>query len=323
MTRRLGALAVAGLALSLGAAGRAASQDYETEVGKFRRDREVALRSEGGWLSVVGLHWLKEGSNRVGTAAGSEVQLPAGSAPSQLAVIERSGQVMTVRATASAAAAGSAQLLRCPSKQAALRASDECSAVPAAPAAAVALRPDDSGSPDFLSFGRLTMLMIRRGDLLGARLWDKEAPARRSFKGLTWYSIQSSQRIKARFVPHATPKKIPIANFIGQTEQMTSPGTVEFTMGGQKVSLEPVLEDPSSKSLFFVFKDQTAGKGTYGGGRLLYADQAQGGEVVLDFNRAVSPPCAFTVHATCPLPPPQNRLPVAVEAGEKDPGIHQ
>ncbi len=214
------------------------------------------------------------------------------------------------------------KLLRCASKQAALNAAAECSAVPAAPEAGVALHPDDSGSPDYLSFGRLTMLVIRRGDLLGVRLWDTEAAARRSFKGLSWYPIQSPQRVTARFIPHATPRQIPIANVIGQTDQMTSPGIVEFTMGGKPVSLEPVLEAPDSKLLFFVFKDQTAGKGTYGGGRLLYADLPQDGKVVLDFNKAYSPPCAFTAYATCPLPPPQNRLALPVEAGEKDPGIH-
>jgi uncharacterized protein (DUF1684 family) len=322
MMRRLHALVAVGMAVFLGGAGLAAGQDYETEVSKYRRDREVSLRSEGGWLSVVGLHWLKEGANRVGTAADSAVRLPEGSAPSELAIIERSGPTLTVRGASAEATSGAVKLLRCATKQAALSAAPECSAVPTTPAAGVALRPDDSGSPDYLSFGRLTMLIIRRGDLLGVRLWDKEAPARRSFKGLSWYPIQSSQKIAARFVPHATPKKIAIANFIGQTEQMTSPGKVEFTLGGQPVSLEPVLESPGSKLLFFVFKDQTAGKGTYGGGRLLYADQAQDGKVVLDFNKAVSPPCAFTAHATCPLPPPQNRLAVAIEAGEKDPGVH-
>jgi uncharacterized protein (DUF1684 family) len=322
MMHRLSVLGAAGLTLFLGGAGRVAGQDYETEVSKYRRDREVRLRSEGGWLSVVGLHWLKEGANHVGTAAGSEVRLPEGSAPSELAIIDRNGPTLAVRGASADATSGATKLLRCATMQAALGAAPECSVVPPTPAPGVALRPDDSGAPDYLSFGRLTVLVIRRGELLGVRLWDKEAPARRSFKGLSWYPIQGSQRITGRFVPHAAPKRIAIANVIGQTDQMTSPGVVEFTVGGQQLSLEPVLESPGSKLLFFVFKDQTAGKGTYGGGRLLYADQAQDGKVVLDFNKAYSPPCAFTAHATCPLPPAQNRLAVSIEAGEKDPGVH-
>jgi uncharacterized protein (DUF1684 family) len=90
-----------------------------------------------------------------------------------------------------------------------------------------------------------------------------------------------------------------------------------FEVNGKTHRLDPVLEK-GSKQLFIIFGDKTTGKETYGAGRYLYADPAgDDGKVVLDFNKAYNPPCAFTQFATCPLPPRQNRLAIRVEAGEK------
>lgn len=97
-------------------------------------------------------------------------------------------------------------------------------------------------------------------------------------------------------------------------QPMESPGYVTFTHGGKEYRLEPVLE---GKQLFFVFRDGTSNKSTYGAARFLYAAPVKDGTVILDFNKAINPPCAFTPFATCPLPPPQNRLALAITAGEK------
>ena len=128
-------------------------------------------------------------------------------------------------------------------------------------------------------------------------------------------------RVRARFVPAPSPRTIPIPNVLGQVEAMPSPGQAIFTLGGREYRLEPVLERGETQ-LFFIFRDQTAGRETYPSGRFLYADPPQDGTLVLDFNRAYSPPCAFTDFATCPLPPPQNRLPLRIEAGEHRPAGH-
>jgi len=125
--------------------------------------------------------------------------------------------------------------------------------------------------------------------------------------------------VSARFVRWPAPRTIPIPNVLGQVNDLPSPGYVEFTVGGRPLRLEPVLEEPGAEELFFIFRDRTAGKETYPAGRFLYAPMPRDGAVVLDFNKAYSPPCAFTAYATCPLPPPQNRLAVRIEAGEKDP----
>ena len=123
-------------------------------------------------------------------------------------------------------------------------------------------------------------------------------------------------------MPFDAPHDIQIPTIVGYSETMRSPGTVKFMLRGRELTLEPVIEDPKDPQLFFIFRDATSGKGTYGAGRFLYAAMPKDGKVILDFNRAYNPPCAFTPFATCPLPPKQNWLPVAVSAGEKAMGDH-
>src|SRR5262249_19797787 len=146
---------------------------------------------------------------------------------------------------------------------------------------------------------------------------DPESPQRKAFAGLTWFPVSESYRVVARFVPAAAPRSIAVPNILGQTIDMPSPGRAVFTLGGKELGLDAVLEEPDAQELFFIFRDGTSGKETSPAGRFLYAELPKDGTVVLDFNKAYSPPCAFTPHATCPLPPRQNRLAVRVEAGEK------
>jgi uncharacterized protein (DUF1684 family) len=174
------------------------------------------------------------------------------------------------------------------------------------------LRPD---SNDFLKVGRLSLFVIQRGDRYGIRLKDPESAYLREFHGLEYFPADEAYRITARFV--SEPRKIPILNVLGQTEQDECPGYAAFRLHGRDVRLYPVLEEPDAKELFFIFRDQTSGKETYGAGRFLYSELPHDGKVVLDFNKAYNPPCAFTPYATCPLPPKENRLAVRVEAGEK------
>jgi uncharacterized protein (DUF1684 family) len=163
--------------------------------------------------------------------------------------------------------------------------------------------------------------VIKRGERVRLRITDSESPARRGFAGLRWFPVDEAYRVRGRFLPASRPRTIPIPNVLGQVEPMPSPGEVVFTLGGREHHLVPVRERGETQ-LFFIFHDETAGRETYPSGRFLYADPPQDGTVVLDFNRAYSPPCAFTNFATCPLPPPQNRLPLRIEAGELRPAHH-
>jgi len=181
------------------------------------------------------------------------------------------------------------------------------------------LKSDATDHPDVLKFGDISLTVIERGGKLGVRLRDPNAETRRDFTGCKWFPASPAWLIKAKWVAYAKPRTIAIANILGMTDREPSPGFAEFTLQGRTMRLEPVLEDGE---LFFMFKDATSARTTYGAGRFLYAALPKGNEVEIDFNKATNPPCAFTAFATCPLPPKQNVLAVAIEAGEKNYGKH-
>jgi hypothetical protein len=283
-------LAAGGLAAPAGA-----DEAYRAEVRKWREDREARLKADGGWLSVAGLFWLKEGRSAFGTDPAADVVLPEGSAPAKAGAFELSGGQVTVTLLPGVVGRVGGKPVASPT----------------------VMRPDTSGSPDVLEMGALSLNVIERSGRRGVRLKDKNSPARTAFTGLQWFEIAEAYRVEARWVSHPQPKPVKVPNVLGQTEAMPSPGYAEFTLNGKPVRLDGVLEDPQAEQLFFILRDQTSGKETYGAGRFLYADLPKAGKVVLDFNKAYSPPCAFTPFATCPLPPPQNWMPVRVEAGER------
>jgi uncharacterized protein (DUF1684 family) len=268
---------------------------YQQQIEAWRHQREERLKADGGWLTVVGLAWLKPGVNRFGADPASDVALPA-SAPAYAGLFRVDGQQVTLEVAPGVPVTLAGR-----------------------PVTRRPLRSDAGGAdPDVLSLGPVTMQIIERGGRLAVRVKDRDSAARRQFRGVKWYPIKPAYRIEARFVPHEKPATIVVPSVVGIAEPMESPGSALFELTGRQVRLDPVLE-PGSPQLFFIFRDATTGKTTYGSGRFLYADPPVNGRVVLDFNKAYSPPCAFTAHATCPLPPPQNRLPVAVEAGELAP----
>jgi uncharacterized protein (DUF1684 family) len=175
-----------------------------------------------------------------------------------------------------------------------------------------ALTPD---SKDVVAVGRLNLWPIKRGDRYGIRLKDPESEYRRGFRGIEYFPIDEMYRITAKWVP--APRQIPILNILGQTEPSENPGYAVFQLAGKEMRLYPIIEEPGDRQLFYIFRDLTTGKETYPAGRFFYSDMPKDGQVVLDFNKAYNPPCAFTPYATCPLPPKENHLPVRIEAGEK------
>jgi len=292
----IGVLAAVGLGLCMPAAERSA---YEAEIESWRQQRENRLKADGGWLTVAGLFWLKQGENRFGSDRASDILLPADSAPPAAGSFQFKGGVTTVKAAPGVTITHEGK-----------------------PVTVKELTSDAEGSPDLIALGALTMQVIKRGERYAIRLKDMNSAMRREFKGLRWYPVSDSFRRTARFVPHQAPQEIAVPNVLGTVEKMPSPGVAVFTLNGQEMRLEPVLETPDATELFFIFRDQTAGQTTYPAGRFLYAGLPKDGELVLDFNKAYNPPCAFTPYATCPLPPPQNVLPARVEAGELSYGDH-
>lgn len=170
---------------------------------------------------------------------------------------------------------------------------------------------------DVAKIGDIEIQVVQRGARYGVRLRDPNNAARREFSGLRYFPVDERYRVQAKFVPYDPPKGVPITNVLGITEPEKCPGYAEFRLHGARYRLEPVIEDDEPDQLFFIFRDLTSDRESYGSGRFLYADLPKDGRVTLDFNKAYNPPCAFTAFATCPLPPRQNRLPVRIEAGEK------
>jgi uncharacterized protein (DUF1684 family) len=280
-----------GLLVSL-AAAQDANNAYVQEIQEWRHGYEANLKQDDGWLTLSGLFWLKEGGNTFGTGVANDIVLPEGSAPDVAgSFIFRDGS------TRLSAKPGAPVLLN---------------GVPVL--TEMPLKPDSAGRPDRVTLGRrLSMIVIKRGTRYGVRLWDHGSPARRDFRGTQWFPVDEAYRVTARFVSYPQPKRIAILNILGDTEPSPSPGYAVFEIAGQRCRLEPVLED---NQLFFIFKDRTSSKQTYPAGRFLYSALPKDGKVVLDFNKATNPPCAFTAYATCPLPPKQNYLQVAINAGE-------
>jgi uncharacterized protein len=157
--------------------------------------------------------------------------------------------------------------------------------------------------------------LIKREERFGIRLKDSNSKARRDFKGLHWFPIVESYKVTARLEAWAEPKELSVPNVLGGNFKMKSPGVLKFSLNGKECSLQPVLEDDGT--LFIIFSDGSNRNETYKSGRFLYAEKPVNGEVILDFNKAENPPCAFTPYATCPLPPAGNKLEVEIKAGEK------
>lgn len=276
------------------------AQAHQTQIDEWHAGRVSRLTSDTGWLTVSGFHWLVEGMNRVGSVDGAEVRLPE-SAPDSAGIITLSG----------------GQTLFATTPGADVRTFD------GRQVSQLELLSDaDPAGETVLRTGAVSFFVIRRGDRLAVRVRDSEAKERKNFSGIERFPVSLEWRFAADFVPYNPPKQLPILNIIGITEQMEVPGAFVFVKDGKEYRLDAVQE-PGSEELFIMFADQTSGSETYGAGRYMYAARpAAGQKSILDFNRSYNPPCAFTKFATCPLPPLQNRLPLAITAGEKNYGEH-
>jgi uncharacterized protein (DUF1684 family) len=284
-----------GVIASLAALSAASTADYRSSIEAWRRGYEERLRAAQGWLSVAGLFWLHEGENRMGSDPQSDIVLPVPAPRTAGVAWFQQGRVR-------------------------LRpASGVTFLVNGKAYAGQVLEADTSSHPDTVTLGRLSLMILQRGTRTGIRLRDPESDTRRHFAGLNWYPIDEHYRIRARWKSYSPPHKIPITNILGMTEDDETPGYAEFELGGKTWRLEPTIED---NTLFFTFRDLTAGKETYPSGRFLNSEMPKNGEVIIDFNEAHNPPCAFTSFATCPLPPKQNWMGVAIPAGEKKYGRH-
>ncbi len=279
--------------ISLGIAAADNSQDENARIADWRAKRLASLTSETGWLTPVALYWLKEGENSFGRAPDRAFVIDdAALAADTGAFILTEGRVRYV--------AHASQAMTYLGK----------------PVTSLALIPDVDEQPTELIAGSLHFMLIERGGHLGIRVRDSVSPNRLQFKGLRYFPVRSDWHIQAHFEPYVPERRIPIVNILGMTEEMTSPGAIIFERDGHSWRLDAILEAPGDRELFVMFSDATSGTQTYGAGRFLYVGLPSGDRIDVDFNEAYNPPCAFTNFATCPLPPPQNQLALAIDAGE-------
>jgi uncharacterized protein (DUF1684 family) len=263
-------------------------EEHKAEILNWQKARDAKLRLPNSWLTLVGLFWLKDGNNTIGSGDTNDFVLPPGSSPPNMATLQLHDGVVSIEPSTGVPVM-----------------------VNGTPVTGPAKLNYDGDKPDQVTVGRISFFIIKRGERLAVRAKDSENPVLKNFTGMHYFPINSAYRIEARFTPDE--KKIPVPNVLGETEQELSPGYVEFELNGKSFRMRPVFEDDT---LFFIFKDETSKTETYQAGRMLNTPLPKDGKVVLDFNRSYNPPCTFTPYATCPLPPKENNLATRIEAGE-------
>jgi len=268
----------------------------------WRADLAKELQQPNGWLTLIGLEWLKPGDNTFGSAPGNNLVVKAPTA-AYLGVVQLSDKGLQLLPPHGGYPKGVLVDGKVPENPQPLGA-------------------DDSEHPSKITTGTVTITVIHRGERYALRIKNSKAPARVQFHGLRWYPPDEAYRVQAKWIPYNPPREVAIPTILGTEVKSEVPGAAEFTLDGKTLRLEPILESPDDKELFFILRDTTSTTETYGAGRFLYTPLpdhglTQPGELTLDFNRAQNPPCAYTPYATCPLPPPQNRLPIPIPAGQQ------
>jgi uncharacterized protein len=285
-----------GLLLLLAAAAEAQSLPDAAYRRSFEQWKTELIEDlKQNWLPLAGLFWLKGGENSFGTDPGNAIVLPPGSAPRQAGslVLEGNGHDVTIKLAPGVNATIAGQ-----------------------PVGTTKLESDASGKATWVELGGLRMKVIVRGARIGIRVKDLNSPAVRAYPGPEFYPLDLNYRVTATWVPAGGKTVVDVPDVLGDVTPTPVAGKVQFTLNGHALELTDLGGNPA-KGLFFVLSDPTSKTGTYPGGRFLDTDPVVNGKVVLDFNRAYNPPCSVTPYATCPLAPKENRLTVAIDAGQK------
>ncbi|HMM67588.1 MAG TPA: DUF1684 domain-containing protein [Dokdonella sp.] len=288
----LGALVVASAQVSA-ADEYTPLDDYQQTIEQWRENRDAGLRKPDGWFSYAGAGIVNLGRSTIGSASDNTIVLPKGPARIGTLTVNKAG---TARFRVER---GSGVL------------------IDGKPARGKVILKDnaDGATPTRVSIGDAWFYLVHMGDVIGWRFRDPDSPALKAFSGIEYFPIDPSWRIEADWQPFEPAHEIELVTIINTLEKAPVPGKATFERNGQQFNLQPVLEDDGR--LLFIFADQTSGKETYGAGRMVYAQPAKDGKVVIDFNKAFNPPCSLSPHVVCPTAPPENRLRLRVDAGEK------
>lgn len=266
---------------------------YAIELASFRRQAYEDLTRPKGWLSIIGLSWLKPGANTIGSAPNNDIVLPLTAAASIGTIYLLDNQTAQIRFVSN-------QNITLNNSPVQLKKN-------------YVLTDDTQENPSTVKNGSIDFFIIARKNGLGVRIRDTQSRAHKNFEGRKWYPPKKDFIIDAEWVEYPKPRILKVPDILGNKNENLSPGFARFTLSGNQFELHPIFED---NKLFYVFRDLTSGKETYGAARFLYSDKPKNGHVLLDFNKATNPPCAFIHYATCPIPPRENVLNVAINAGE-------
>jgi uncharacterized protein (DUF1684 family) len=265
--------------------------EYEELIHSWQKDRLTNLIKEDGWATLAGLFPLRDGKQSFGSGRDNQLIFPD-FAPDTIGFFGVRGDSVWIEIKDGVDVMIDeqrfTQALLAPSENSLL-----------------------------CTHGRLQWFIIKRGERFLVRVRDTQHPARTSLTQIPYYPVDKAWCLEAKFYPYDSVKTLPLPNALDMIVENESPGYLRFEYEGKSYDILALEEGPE---LFLLFYDQTSGNETYGGGRYLYVDKPEaGGKVKLDFNKAYCPPCAFTEYATCLLPPQENRFPIAITAGEKDP----
>jgi uncharacterized protein len=265
--------------------------NYINEIKQWHQNRIERLKQENGWLNLVGLYWLKEGENTFGSGDNNYIVFPSKVPKSIGTFYLKDGKVsVEINPGVNVTTEGN-------------------------PVSKMDLKDDLSDNPTVMQLGSFRWFVINRNGRMGIRLRDIDAPLVKNFKGIDTYPINEDWRITADFHPFDRYRVIEVPNIINSVEKDTVIGELTFTIKGKNYKLLPIKE---GNEFFIIFADETNGTETYGAGRFLYTSLPDSNnKVIVDFNKAYNPPCAFTKYATCPLPPKENYLHLKITAGEK------
>jgi len=267
-----------------------ANEAYTNNINKWRQEVDGNLRRENGWLALAGLYWLRKGINLIGSAPDCDIRLPA-RAPEKLGTFSFDGDNVTLTVDLDIPVEVNGVVTKI-----------------------ARLDADQEDVPSFITFNDMRMVVVRRSKGVGIRLWDNTRVERRTFPSREWYPVKEEFRVPARYIRYDTPKIVKMPDILGAILDERMEGYVTFNLFGKKQEL--IVSELPDRRLFIQFMDETNGNPTYPSGRYHYTDAHEDGQVFVDFNKAYSPPCAFTDYATCTFPPQENRLHVAIEAGE-------
>lgn len=273
--------------------------DYIEHITEWRAKKEASLRAPDGWLSLVGLFWLQNGHNDIGSHPNNHIILPTNPAiPAVLGTLELIETAITLHISAD-------------------HTSISIDGIPFTGKNVRLNHDHEADAPTMVSLGSVKFYVIKRDPGYAVRVSDSSSPVIQNFGGRVWYPIDESYRVTGTFISHATPITVTVDNSLGTQTAIYSSGAVEFTLNGDSYRL--LAFDGDEKQLSIYIRDATSGKTTYPAGRFIEAELHENGTVDLDFNKAYFPPCAFTDYATCPYPPKDNHLSIPILAGERFP----